>query len=181
METKDYCADVSIRDGASLRIRAIRPGDKQALSDMFGRLSAGTIYHRFLGAKKELTEDELVYLTELDFHKSAALVGVLTDEPGQPVVGVARYACDPQGPDDQAELAVTVEDGQQGRGIGTLLLGHLIGLARKEGIGELIANLLSGNERMIRLLEKTGRVTARSASGGQCLLILSTAPMSSPR
>ena len=146
---------------------------------MFERLSADTIYYRFLGAKKDLTEDELTYLTELDYHRRAALVAVLADEPKQRIVAVARYACAPEGPDDEAELAITVEDDEQGRGIGTQLLRHLIRIARHEGILALVANLLSDNERTIRLLEKTGRVTHRTAAGGQCHLVLSTAPISS--
>jgi len=146
---------------------------------MFTRLSSDTIYYRFLGAKKALTQDELAYLTELDFHRRAALVGVLPGESGERIVAVARYACSPKGPDDEAELAITVEDGEQGRGIGTLLLRHLIRVARHEGIVALTANLFSDNERTIRLLERTGRVTQRTAAGGQCHLVLSTAPMSS--
>lgn len=179
MDAQDYSADISLRDGASLHIRAIRPDDKQGLVEMFERLSADTIYYRFLGAKKELSEAELVYLTELDFHRRAALVAVLTEEPRQRIVAVARYACAPEGPDDEAELAITVEDDEQGRGIGTLLLRHLIRVARNEGIVALNANLLSDNERTIRLLERTGRVTHRSAAAGQCNLVVFTGPMSS--
>jgi GNAT superfamily N-acetyltransferase len=177
MAARFYSADVSLRDGARLHIRAIRPTDKQALVEMFKRLSAETVYYRFLGAKKSLTGDDLMYLTELDFHRCAALVGILSGEHGQRIVAVARYACGLDGPDDTAELAITVEDGEQGRGIGTLLLKHLIRLAQNEGIVTLTASLFSDNERTIRLLEKTGRVTQRSAAGGQ--LVLSTAPMSS--
>jgi GNAT superfamily N-acetyltransferase len=178
MDVQDYFADVYLRDGAPLHIRAIRPEDKQGLAEMFDRLSVDTIYYRFLGAKKELSEEELIYLTELDFHRRAALVAVLAEE-RQRIVAVARYACAPEGPDDEAELAITVEDAEQGRGIGTLLLRHLIRVARDEGIAALVANLLADNERTIRLLERTGRVTIRSAAGGQCHLVLTTAPISS--
>jgi len=175
MEARKYEADERLRDGGRLHVRAIRPDDKTSLVELFERLSPDTIYYRFLRAKKRLSADELVYLTEVDFHRQAALAASLSDGGSQRIVGVGRYACAPDGPDDRAEIAITIEDAEQGRGIGTLLLKHLMRVARNEGIAEFEANLLSDNTRMIRLLEKTGLVLARSAKAGLCQLRVSTA------
>ncbi len=168
-----YTADEVLRDGTRLRIRAIRPDDKAALLGLFDRLSREAIYYRFLGAKKRLTPGELAQLTELDFHRKAALVACLDDDGRERLVAVGRYACPPGGPDDRAEVALTVEDAMQGRGIGTLLLDHLIQVAAAEGVRCFDAYLLADNHRMVHLLERTGRVTQRSAEGGLCHLVVS--------
>ncbi len=170
----EYSAEERLRDGGRVTIRAIRPEDKPALVDLFGRLSADTIYYRFLGTKKRLTANELVYLTELDFHRQAALVAVLEDNGGPRIVGVGRYVSPPSWPEDRAEVALTVEDAEQGRGIGTQLLRHLMRVALAEGITVFDCFLFSENARMIELLERTGLVISRAAEGGLCHLAVST-------
>lgn len=168
-----YTVEEVLRDGTRLCIRAIRSDDKAALVELFGRLSRQAIYYRFLGAKKRLTSSELVYLTELDFHRKAALVASLDEDGRERIVGVGRYTCPPGGPDDQAEVALTVEDALQGRGIGTLLLKRLMQVAIAEGVRRFDAYLLADNHRMVDLLERTGRVIQRSVEGGVCHLVVS--------
>jgi GNAT superfamily N-acetyltransferase len=173
---QDYAADEVLRDGEPMHIRAIRPDDKRALVDMFERLSPKTIYFRFHGAKKRLSRKELVYLTELDFHRRAALLAVLGEEKDQRIVAVGRYAVAPRGADDRAEVALTVEDAEQGRGIGTLLLRHLVHVAYNEGIEKLDAYVLSENVSMLQLFHRSGRVVQQTAEGGACHIVLTTAP-----
>lgn len=157
-----------------MTIRAIRPDDKAALLALFDRLSPETIYYRFHGAKKRLSRRELIYLTELDFHRKAALVAALGVGADERIVGVARYAVDPESSVRRAEFAITVEDAQQGRGIGRRLLEHLARVARAEGFEEMEAFVLSDNLPMIRLLERSGRVLRRAAEARACHLILTT-------
>ena len=171
----EYSVDVRLRDGTPMRIRAIRPDDKHLLVDLFRRLSPATIYYRFHGAKRRLTSQELVYLTELDFHRQAGLAGVLRIAGEDRIVGVARYAAGPEDPTDRADMAVTVEDAHQGRGIGRLLLEHLARLARAEGMSRLDAYVLPDNDRTIRLFERSRRILSRSVERGACHLVLSTA------
>lgn len=175
MDPKYYHSNVALRDGGRVTIRAIRPDDKDALVELFDRLSPEAIYYRFHGAKKRLSSKELAYLTELDFHRQAALVAVLRDGERTRVVGVARYAVAPDGPARRAEIALTVEDALQGRGIGSLLFLHLTEIAREQGIDELEAYVLSGNVGMIRLLERSGRVLRRHGGSGSSHLVLTTA------
>ncbi len=174
MDASHYSVQEILANGQRLLIRAIRPDDKQALVDMFARLSPETIYHRFLGAKKRLTREELVYLTELDFHRRAALVAVLAREGVERIVGVGRYASDTDSPADRAEVAITVEDAEQRRGIGTLLLEHLRTVANAEGIELFDVYLISDNVAPIALFEGSGHVVQRSAGARTCHLVIST-------
>ncbi len=182
MEPRTYAVDETLRDGTRLHIRAIRPDDKQALVALFLRLSPQTVYYRFHGVKKSLSREELIYLTELDFHRQAALVAVLTFDGEEQIVGVGRYASAPGAPEHRAEVAVTVEDAHQGRGIGSLLLKHLMAVARGEGVTEFDAHVLAENRGMLHLFERTGLVLRKTASAGACHLVMTTAagPMAFP-
>ncbi len=175
MGAHDYAAAEVLRDGEQLHIRAIRPDDKRGLIELFGRLSPETVYYRFHGVKKSLSPQELVYLTELDFHRQAALLAILARDGSDQIVGVGRYACTPGGPDERAEVALTIEDAHQGRGIGSLLLKHLMRVAHAEGVREFDAFVLSENTRMLQLFERTGLVVRRSAGAGACHLVMTTA------
>jgi GNAT superfamily N-acetyltransferase len=174
MDASRYSAVETLREGDPILVRAIRADDKRALVDMFERLSPETIYHRFLGAKKRLTRDELVYLTELDFRRRAALVAVIEREGEERIVGVGRYASASDSPANRAEVAITVEDGEQRRGIGTLLLKHLRAVANAEGIRLFDVYLVSDNLAPIALFEGSGHVVQRSAGAGTCHLVIST-------
>ena len=72
-----YSVEELLRDGASIHIRAIRPDDRERLVEHFQGLSARSVYFRFFGAKRRLTDDELDRFTRLDFVERAALVANL--------------------------------------------------------------------------------------------------------
>jgi acetyltransferase len=180
MDARSYSVQERLRDGESIRIRAIRPEDKQGLSDLFFRLSPETIYYRFLGVKRRLTREELVYLTELDFRRQVAIVAVLSKGDEERLIGVGRYAIAPGSLETRAEVALTVEDAEQGRGIGKLLFEHLTRVARGKGILEFEAYVFAENTRMIALFDRSGRVTRRSIEGGVCHLLISTSPTPPP-
>ena len=75
-----------------LTVRPIRPTDKDALLDLFERLSPRSRLRRFLAPKPSLSRRELAYFTEVDHRTHEALVAV----DGDGVLhGVARYACGP--------------------------------------------------------------------------------------
>src|SRR5215510_10820041 len=126
-EPRHYATDALLRDGGSIHIRAIRPDDKQRLLDLFERLSSQSVYFSFFQTKQRLTDAELRYFTELDFTRDAALVATLRVGQEAHIIGVGRYfRIQEHGqPTTRAEVAFTVADAHQGRGVGTLLLEHL--------------------------------------------------------
>jgi GNAT superfamily N-acetyltransferase len=147
-------APVELRDGSRVRLRQVRATDKARLRRGFQRLSEESRYRRFLGAMPMLTEGTVRYLTEIDHHDHEAIVA-LDDASGEGV-GVVRYVR--SGSPDTAEVAVTVTDEWQGRGLGTLLLDVISARAREQGIGRFTALLLATNEEMLDLLERLGPV-----------------------
>jgi GNAT superfamily N-acetyltransferase len=97
----------------------------------FDRLSPESRYRRFLAPVAELSESMVRYLNEIDHHNHEAMIAL--DERTGEGIGVARYVRDPDHP-DVAEVAVTVIDDWQGRGLGTLRLEVTSARARQEGI-----------------------------------------------
>jgi len=137
-----------LRDGSEVIIRQLTPADAPMLAAAFERLSDESRDLRFLGAKTSLSAHELEYLTDVDGHAHEAL-GALDPLTGQGV-GVARFVR--LAPDGRvAEVAVTVVDEWQGRGLGTLLLEELTERARTEGIERYTA-LISGENRAVMAL-----------------------------
>ena len=70
-------------------------------------------------------------------------------------VGVGRFVRNNDQP-DHSELALTVIDELQGKGIGKVLLYRLIDCARKLGVRHLDATSLAQNTRVSNMLRKTG-------------------------
>lgn len=144
-----------LRDGSEVRIRPIRPDDRERMQAAFRRLSRESRYQRFLVSTTQLTDEMLDYLTEVDHHDHEALVAL--DAATGEGVGVARYVrLEPGG--DAAEAAITVIDDWQGRGLGTLLLELLARRAMREGITRFRGTLLARNTEIIDVLERLAPV-----------------------
>ncbi len=160
-----YSVVDALRGGEAILIRALRPDDQDRLLEHFNRLSETSRYLRFFGYKRRLDRAELARLCNIDFDRHIAVVATLTKDGHEYFVGVGRYvrlADDPR----CAELAFAVLDEFQGRGVGTLLLQHLSGIARSQGVQELEAYVMGENQRMIEVLEHSGfRVRRRYEDG----------------
>lgn len=142
-------APTKLRDGSRVRIRQGHSSDKDLLRRGFEGLSPESRYRRFLVPMPKLTENVVNYLTEIDHHHHEAMIAV--DEQTGEGVGVARYVRDIDHP-EFAEVAVTVVDDWQGRGLGTVLLEVLSARARDEGIEAFTALMLATNREMLDLL-----------------------------
>ncbi len=157
-------------DGIGLSARPIAADDKDALVDAFRHLSQETVYKRFLAPVKRLTESKLAYLTELDHSDHEALVAVTE---ACEIVGVARYVREPG--KAEAEVAVTVRDEWQGRGVGTALLGRLAARASKNGVERFTGVCLATNREMIQLFDEIDPA-ARHHSNGETTVVEVTLP-----
>jgi len=163
-----------LRDGAAVRVRAIRPDDKQRLREAFERLSPDTIYRRFLHPKNALTAGELRTATELDFQDHVSIAVTAGDDDDERFVAVGRFVRSSHAA-DTAELAITVVDGFQRRGAGTLLLERLVRVARESGVRALVAHVLEDNHAMLRFLAGLDLPAARTYEGGVYRVVLDLA------
>jgi RimJ/RimL family protein N-acetyltransferase len=152
-------------DGAPVVIRPIRPEDKGMLSDGLRRLSPQSAQRRFLTPKRSFSRTELRYLTEVDGRDHVALVAEYPCYPTRRLIAVARFVKLTDRP-DAAEVAVTVADEWQGRGLGSLLGKHLSHLAQNRGITRFTATMASENTPAHRLMAKLTEHLERQHVGG---------------
>jgi RimJ/RimL family protein N-acetyltransferase len=146
---------VLLRDGSRVLVRPVRSTDAPLIAEGFARLSEQSRRMRFLGRKDQLTAAELRYYADVDHHDHEAL-GALDPADGRGV-GVARYVRDADDP-RAAEIALTIADDWQGRGLGTELLARLSRRAREEGIRRFTAVIAAHNVPMGMLLRSVGAV-----------------------
>ncbi len=138
--------------GYSIDLRAIAPGDRVALrEDLFFKLGTDSLRNRFFCTKLDLTEDELTRFCQVDFHRHVAIVAETRSGDRRRLVGVGRFAR-ASAAATWAEVAITVQDDFQGRGIGGLLLRKLVACARELKIERLEGSMLAQNYRMAKLM-----------------------------
>ena len=152
---------IEARDGTALMLRPVLPGDTQRVADGNVMFSAETLYRRFLSVRTP-TETVLAYLFEVDYVDH--FVWVVTDGDDGPVVADARFVRVPEDP-TLAEIAFTVADAYQGRGIGTLLFAALSVAARVDGIERFHAQVLADNLPARALLDRLDAPWIREEPG----------------
>ena len=168
MSAMDDARRATLRDGTRILIRPVRADDREALRESFERLSPESRYRRFLAPMAHLSESQLTYLTQVDHHDHEALVA-LSEDDGEGL-GIARFVrlADP----DAAEVAVAVADTLQGRGLGTVLLAHLLARARQEGIERFTATVLADNRGSLEVLSTLGRASVGPPQDGSVELTI---------
>ena len=145
---------LSLPGGTVISFRTIRPDDVDALQRFHGRLGQRTIYLRFFGSMKELSEQKAKYFASVDGVDHVAFVAVDPQDPDE-IVGLVRYDREQSG-DEEAEYAALVEDRWQDRGVGIALTRELIGEAKDKGVRCFYALVMGENKRMLELLRHLG-------------------------
>jgi GNAT superfamily N-acetyltransferase len=138
-----------------VRIRQGRRSDGELLLRGFDHLSPESRYRRFLAPLPALNGGLLRCLTDVVHHDHESMLAL--NEQGTAGLGVARYVRDVSRT-DAAEVAFTVIDDRQGRGLGTLLLDVISARARAEGIRTFTALILAENHEMLDLLKRLNPV-----------------------
>jgi GNAT superfamily N-acetyltransferase len=173
--------DQTLADGTAVLIRPLLYSDRFALAAAFNELSPHTRRLRFFNPPEHLDDDDLDYLTNIDFHQHVALAAFAREATGQPGVAVARYIRDARS-EDAAEVAVTVADAYQRRGIGSLLLRLLADLAAERGIRTFVYYVLWDNvEAMMGLADVGARVEPDEPGVARIEIDLPAAPEADSR
>jgi RimJ/RimL family protein N-acetyltransferase len=155
------CAYALLANGVTVRIRTARPGDLATVRDMYAKMSPEHRYLRFFSMSPFAAEQEARRVCREPAPDHAALLAVLDGQ----VVGCATYERAGAGC-RSAEVAFAVADGMYRRGIGTLLLRHLVLLARSRGVRTFTAQTLRSNTAMQRVFAGSGLAVQRSLADG---------------
>lgn len=165
-----YESDVVVRDGSTLRLRPVRPNDREALIAFFNRLSPESLRFRFFGMPARC-DQEVSRLLGADYDNDFVLVA----EAGGRVSGIATYARNREKP-DRAEVAFAIAEPLQGRGIGTRMLEVLAEIARDHHIHTFDAYVLQDNRRMMQVFLDSGFEIEQRLEGGVFHVVLSLEP-----
>jgi acetyltransferase len=149
---------LTLRDGARVRVRSIRPADASLDRAFFEGLSKESRYLRFMQHLAELSPALLQQFTQIDKSREMALVALDDASGDEAIVGVARYVAAPEQETESGEFAIVIADAWQRRGLGRALMELLIEGARQHGLRRLVGSILAVNAPMRALAAATGFV-----------------------
>jgi GNAT superfamily N-acetyltransferase len=149
-------------------IRPLRRDERDALLDLFDRLSPQSRLQRFLTPKPRLSARDLERLSDVDGDRHDALVVVAAAAPDR-LLGVARLVRGPA--PGSGDVSVVVEDRWQRQGLGSRLLDVLCERARRRGIESVTATMLADNRGAMRLMRRAGRLADVRVESGVLELI----------
>ena len=170
----DPAGRVRLADGTVIALRPLLPGDGNLLEAGFDRLSERSRYRRFLTPVPRLTESMLAFLTSVDGVNHRAWGAVVTEPAGPVPAGVVRWVRSRTDP-AVADMAVTVIDDYQGRGLGGLLQDIAVLDARASGVERFEGVVLGENIASRRMLARGG-ARLRPEGGGVLAFTLELGP-----
>jgi RimJ/RimL family protein N-acetyltransferase len=181
VNAKDFEAIETLKNGITVRVRAIRPADKTGMIEAFGRLEPESVYTRFFQYKKSLSDKELKTATEVDFENVVALIVTLESGDSEVIIGGGRYVVlAPANVQRSAEVAFLVEEDYQGQGIAGRILKHLAGIAREKGVSQFEAEVLPQNKAMLVVFSRSGLSMKQNSADGVIHVTLSLAERPEP-
>ncbi len=149
-----------LTDGTTVEIRPARPGDFEPVRQMHASMSPDNAYLRFFSLSPRAAEQEAKRVCREPGEDHAALLTWLGGE----LIGVASY--EPTGKPGVAEIAFAVTDHMHGRGVATLLLEHLVSVARRRKLTAFTAQTLVDNTAMLRVFADAGLPAKRTLADG---------------
>jgi acyl-CoA synthetase (NDP forming)/GNAT superfamily N-acetyltransferase len=159
-----------LMDGSTVEIRPAGPRDADAVREMHAALSPENAYLRFFSLSKLNAEREAQRVCRAPGPDHAVLLAWLDGE----LAGVASYELIPMKGEGAgggtAEIAFAVPDRWHGRGIATLLLEHLVSIARQRRVEVFTAEILTENRAMLAVFASAGLQVERSYADGDVRL-----------
>lgn len=158
-----YVVFEKLNNGDHVIIRPIRPEDELAMISFHKELSEKSVRHRyfdFISLSDRVAHERLIRICFNDYDREIVIIAENKNiEPSlRPIMGVARLSRFVG--TDRADLKLIISDAFHRLGLGSLLVKQLINIARQEGIGIIMASILSENLGMIKICQKLGFQTS---------------------
>ena len=167
---KSWEGHVVLTDGGLAFLRPVVPADGADVAALHARLSCESRYLRYFSARTRLPQVELERAVQVDYRTRMAFVAFVQGR-------LVAYACYlGRAGEEAAEVAFQVEDAQQGRGLGTLLLEQLAAYAHEHGLRRFTASVLPHNRRMIEVFRDAGFPKTAVCEGGVLDVVLEIDP-----
>jgi GNAT superfamily N-acetyltransferase len=167
---EEWVAEFQIAVGPVVRFRHVRPDDEPLIAEAIRTASRETLLHRFFSPIRSVSPKLLRQMLSIDRVKETCIVGVVAGNDAARIVCGARYV---KLRPDAAEIALTVHDDFQRRGLGAFMLKLLAKLARAEGIRWFEAEVMASNHKMLSLFKKvTPDRVVRHWTGDLCHIVI---------
>lgn len=150
----EYEQHKPLPDGTDLFYRPIKPTDEKMLRDMLYRCSERSIAFRFFKPIKAFPHRFIQEFTNVDYARDMAIVAIVQETGGEHIIGVGRYYLNQA--TNRAEVSFLVQDGWQGKGVGSGLLELITEIARSRGLTGFEANVLATNQSMLAVFYNSG-------------------------
>lgn len=170
-----YREFVLLKDGQGVLLRIATPEDVDRVETFIRGLSRESLAMRFMGAVSGVSRAFVEALCDGNLHQRACLLAVEGEGDDQQVLGLGNYVGTGG---TLAEVSFMVADEHQGRGISSLVLERLAGLAAASGYVGFEADVLFENEKMSNVFRDSGFETRRAMEGG---IIHLEFPLSAPQ
>jgi len=154
----------TFKGGVSVRFRAMKPSDEEAMRRFFYRCSSETIFYRFFYSIKTMSHDKMQEYVNVDYNREVSVVGLAEIDGIEKIIAEARLVRDEDS--RYGEVAFLIDQTFQGIGVGTYLMELLIRLAREQGLAGVSADVLSDNLPMVKVFEKSRLPLESSLNNG---------------
>ncbi len=144
----------TLRDGTEIFFRPVKPTDEPALAEMLYSLSEKSVQTRYMTRTMTFPHKDVQQLTNIDYKRDLAIVGVVPGVSGEEIVAIAQYFLDPKS--QIAEIAFIVQDEWQKRGMGSYLLKYLTQIAKQRGVTRFYAKVSPNNRPMLAIFHNSG-------------------------
>jgi RimJ/RimL family protein N-acetyltransferase len=144
----------ALRDGTEIFFRPVKPTDEPALSEMLYSLSSESVRRRFFTHTKRFPHKDVQQLTNIDYERDLAIVGVVPSISEEQIVAIAQFFLDPK--TMTAEVAFIVQDEWQQKGMGGFLLRYLTQIAKDRGVKTFYAQVMPTNQAMLAVFYNSG-------------------------
>jgi acetyltransferase len=144
--------DVRLRDGTAVAFRPLKPEDAALYPDFLREVTSDDLRLRFFAGMRELSPQLIDKLVHYDPARAMAFVAI--EKQNGRLLGVVRLHDEPNGKD--AEFAILVRSALKGRGLGWLLMKHMIAYAKEKGLKTVQGQVLAENSTMLTMCEELG-------------------------
>ncbi|MBN1652895.1 MAG: GNAT family N-acetyltransferase [Deltaproteobacteria bacterium] len=164
-----------MKGGLVVHFRAIRPSDEEEMRRLFYRFSDEAVYYRYFSPIKVMPHKQMQSYVNVDQSRVLSIVGLVGAPGDERIIAEARFVKDKQRP--YADVAFIVDEKYQGVGIASKLLAILTRHAREQGLLGFTADVLTSNNAMLRVFEKSGIPMKKVVKEGVAELALTFTPI----
>jgi len=150
----EYITEFTMENGEKAILRPIKPEDEQMEKEMFSNFSERTQRFRFFQLIGEITHEELVRYTQIDYDREIAIIAVVNEDGKDKMAGVVRLIADQY--NETAEYAIVVADPWHNLGLGNKFTDYITKIAKERGTQKIYANVLAENFIMLHMFRERG-------------------------